>query len=178
MIDDRDPEHAPLDSVVPLSGLLNRWVAEEAITVDHAAQLARTTGPLVRTVGSEQAGSSHSLAVEAVGYPGGAIVAGASILIAARYWDDLDSAWRLGVLGAATLGLLGCDAAVPTGPAGVGDRLRAVLRLGSTVVGAAVWMGRGRGETPGSPAARTLPTPPVMATQRDVRPGADRRTVT
>jgi hypothetical protein len=81
-------------------------------------------------------GTQRSLVIETLGYLGAAIVVAASLLIVARYWGDLDVAWRLTVLGSATLILLGCGAALPTRLSDLGDRLRAVLWTGSTAAGA------------------------------------------
>lgn len=134
----RVPVQARRESAVPLSVLLDRWVAEEIITPEQAEQVSRTTGPGVQAVVTAQPDRGHrsSLVVESLGYLGGAIVVAASMLIAAHYWGDLASGWRLTVLGVATLALLVGGAAVPSGLADVGDRLRAVLWLGSTGAGA------------------------------------------
>jgi hypothetical protein len=121
-------------AALPLSVLLDRWVADQIITPEQAARMAGTDEFRVYADVNEHLGrvQRSSLVVEALGYLGGAIVVAASMLIAARYWSDLASAWRLAVLGSAALTLLVCGAAAPARLADVGDRLRAVLWLGST----------------------------------------------
>ena len=73
-----------------------------------------------------------SLVTEALGYLGGVIILVASILVAARFWDDLATAGRLAVVGAAATLLVAAGALVPARLGEAGQRLRAVLWLTGT----------------------------------------------
>ena len=121
-------------AAVPLSLLLDRWVAQRIITPEQAARMTGSPGLPVYVDADEHPGrvQRSPLVVEALGYLGGAIVVAASMLIAARYWGDLTSTWRLTLLGCAALILLVCGATVLPRRSDVVDRLRAVLWLGST----------------------------------------------
>lgn len=122
---------------LPLSELLDRWVADGVITPEQAGRMLRTPG--IRATGDVRVDAGRpqhgSLVVEALGYLGGVIVVVASMLVAARYWGDLATAWRLTVLGSAACALLVAGAVVPGRLAGVGDRLRSALWLASTAAG-------------------------------------------
>ena len=136
--DARAPLQRRPDAGVPLSALLDRWMADQIITPEQAAQMTLPAEVGVNVEISEQPVPDHRspLVVESLGYLGGAIVVAASMLIAARYWGDFASAWRLTVLGGVTLSLLVCGAAVPVQMAAVGDRLRSILWLASTAASA------------------------------------------
>jgi len=119
---------------VPLSLLLSHWQEDGIITPEQAARMRVTPDVQVhaRTGVPPEGATRSSLVVEALGYLGGVIIVAASMLISAQYWDDIDTAWRLVLLGGVSAALLACGAAVPRRLDAVGDRLRAVLWLGST----------------------------------------------
>jgi hypothetical protein len=121
------PKHVRDDGTA-LSVLLDRWVGEGIITAEQAALMADTGGLRV----DEHPARHHrsSLVVEALGYLGGVIVVASSLLIGARYWEDIGTGWRLAALGCAALGLL--LGGVPARTAIVGGRLRSVFWLAST----------------------------------------------
>jgi hypothetical protein len=116
-----------------LHELLQRWTADGIITPDQAARM-RTYVDAGEPAAPAHPTPAHrpQLVVEALGYLGGAIVVAGAALIAAQYWDDLDTAWRLAALGATTLVLLAAGAAVPDALGAAGDRMRSVLWLAST----------------------------------------------
>ena len=119
---------------VPLSVLLSQWQEDGIISFQQAARMRVAADVQVYgDTGVPPEGSTRSsLVVEALGYLGGVIIVAASMLISAQYWDDIGSAWRLVLLGGVSAALLACGAAVPRRLDAVGDRLRAVLWLGST----------------------------------------------
>jgi len=118
---------------VPLTGLLDDWLAEGIITPEQAERIHARAEATGRTgvVLPESAGRS-SLAVEALGYLGGVIVVVATMLIAAQYWSDITVGWRLVIVGAAAAAMLAGGLAVPARLEDVGVRLRSVLWLAST----------------------------------------------
>jgi uncharacterized membrane protein len=109
---------------------LDRSVAEGIITAEQAAQMGDGAGVRVELPGRSR---RKSVVVEALGYLGGAIVVVSSLIIGARYWGEVGTGSRLTVLGCAALGLLVAGAGVPARMAAMGDRLRSVLWLASTV---------------------------------------------
>jgi len=126
------------DDALPLSVLLDRWLADGIITPEQAARMTSAATPATYVDAQQRPGRMPrgSLVVEALGYLGGVIVVTATMLILARYWSDLASGWRLTFAGGAALALLAGGAAVPARLAEVGARLRAVLWLGSTAAAA------------------------------------------
>jgi hypothetical protein len=75
-----------------------------------------------------------SVATEALGYLGGVVVVVGTILIANLYWDELNVATRVTVMGIASALLCAGGLALPRGLGDVGVRLRSVLWLASTAV--------------------------------------------
>jgi hypothetical protein len=124
----------PADGAMPLSVLLDRWLADRIITPEQATRMSSTATPGTYVDVQQRPGRMPrgSLVVEALGYLGGVIVVVATMLIVARYWSDLASGWRLTFAGGAALILLAGGAAVPARMAEVGARLRALLWLAST----------------------------------------------
>lgn len=126
------------DHGIPLQTLVDRWLAAGMITADQAARLT-ADGDVVVDTGTARrpTAAGPPLVAEAIGYVGGAITAAGALLVAAYYWEDMSTGWRLGTLLIATLVLLGAGIAVPgrLGPAG--HRMRSVLWLAS----AATWTG-------------------------------------
>ena len=116
---------------VPLTSLLDVWVADELITREQAGQILVRGDVLVgppppaAKPGSERA----SLVVEALGYLGGVIILVASILLASMYWDQVSTTGRLAVLGGVTATLLAAGFAVPHRLGDAAVRLRSVLWL-------------------------------------------------
>jgi hypothetical protein len=131
------PHHPERHSPVPLSeaqvsGMIDEWVAHGIITPEQAARMRESGGHEAPAGGPLVHPSRSSLAVEALGYLGGVIVAVATMLIAARYWGDVPNTVRLLVVGVAAAALLAGGFALPDRLGEVGVRLRAVLWLAST----------------------------------------------
>lgn len=129
--------HPERESLVPLSqaslsALIDGWVDHGIITPEQASRMRDSEGREV-THARPMAGPSRvSLAVEALGYLGGLIVLVSTMLIAARYWDDIETGWRLITVGVAAVALAAGGFAVPERLGDAGARLRAVLWLAST----------------------------------------------
>jgi len=133
-----EPWQGRADGALPLSELLDRWLADGIITPEQAARMTGTATPGTYVEPQQRPGRMPrgSLVVEALGYLGGVIVVTATMLILGRYWGDLATGWRLTFAGGAALALLAGGAAVPARLDEVGARLRAVLWLGSTAAAA------------------------------------------
>lgn len=130
-------EPMPLEPIshppVPLGLLLDGWVSAGEITAEQAARL-RDPHLLVEVPGRpEPARQGPSLAVEALGYLGGVIMAVASISLAALYWEDLSEAARMLLVGGAAAVLLtgGWLVTPRLGEAAV--RIRSVLWVATTL---------------------------------------------
>lgn len=103
-----------------LNGMIDRWTADGVITREQAGRLrADVPRPAPRT----------GLLAEGLGYLGGALVVAGLGLVAGRYWEQLGSAGRLAVMGAAALLLAVAGAVVPRAAKGPFARLRAVVWL-------------------------------------------------
>lgn len=109
-----------------LSGLLDRWVTEGVVDAAQAERMHRDLR------GLEPTARRGSVAVEALGYLGGAIVLAGSMLITAWYWGDLTSGGRLGIVAGTTVALLLAGLVVPWRTSAAGRRLRGVLWLAAT----------------------------------------------
>jgi len=118
---------------VPLTSLVETWVADQLITKEQAAKMLVGRDVLVRTPAAQE--SPHrrtSLVTEALGYLGGVIILVASILIASLYWDQVGTTARLVIVGGVAAVLLAAGFAIPQRIGDVGLRLRSVLWLAST----------------------------------------------
>ncbi len=89
------------------------WVADGIITPEQGARMLRSKRHQARGPEPLAHPMRSSLAVEALGYLGGVIVVVSAMLIAAQYWVDITTAWRLVIVGAAAAGLLAGGFAVP-----------------------------------------------------------------
>lgn len=110
----------------PLKGLedhLARWVADGVVT-PLQADLIRTEE---RGLAPARRPRRESLVTEALAYVGGLLVLVAAILLAAIVWDDLSTAARLTIVGAAAVLLAVVGALVPAQEGSTGERLRSVL---------------------------------------------------
>ena len=119
--------HRSDTSVAPL---VERWVAIGIITPEQGALLQ---ADLRAAPPARLAARGSSVAVEALGYLGGAIVVIAVTAIVAQGWDDLGTGLRLLVVGLASALPLVAGSVVPRNLADVGVRLRSALWLVSTV---------------------------------------------
>jgi len=109
-----------------LARLIDGWLSAGVISPDQAGRMLSEHHPA-----DHGAARSTSVALEAVGYLGGALVVVAALLIGASYWGDLSTGIRLATVGAIAAGLLGAAVLVSgLGPAG--SRLASVLCLAST----------------------------------------------
>jgi len=85
-----------------LEVLLQRGIGDGVITTAQA-EIMRGYAEEGR---SAAAAARRGVVGEALGFLGGAVLSAGAVLVAARYWSDLGTAWRLAVLGAATLTLV------------------------------------------------------------------------
>jgi len=128
-----EPHHEAPAEGMPLSALLEIWVADGVITPEQGARIA-ARGDIAVLLGHEpRRRASRSLATEALGYLGGVVVVVSTILIANLYWDDLSLGSRLALMAVAAAGLFAGGLAVPRRLDEIGDRLRSVLWLASTI---------------------------------------------
>lgn len=123
---------------VPLEALVERWLADGLITADQAARIISSSDVVVdpgrprgRVLGN------RPVVAEAVGYLGGAVTAAGAGLVGAYYWEDLSTGWRLGILLATTVLLLGAGLATPDRLGAPARRIRSVLWLAAS----ATWAG-------------------------------------
>lgn len=110
---------------------LTDWVSADIITQEQADRIAAHE----RSRGARQPTSPAapgSLLAEALGYVGGVIILVAAVLLATEFWDDLGTAGRLAVVGAAAAAMFVAGIAVPQRAGEQGSRLRAVLWAGAT----------------------------------------------
>ena len=127
--------------------LVERWVAHKLISREQAERIyaeehlvpeppsAPAPEVTVTPVGPRPAPGPParvSLVTEALGYLGGVLILVATVVITARYWDELSLGIRLGLAAAAAALLLAAGIAVPERLGEAGRRLRAVLWLAST----------------------------------------------
>jgi Predicted membrane protein (DUF2157) len=118
-------------------GLITREQAERIYAEEHLRPPVRpptpevTVTPLVAKSGPGPSPRA-SLVTEALGYLGGVLILVATVVITARYWDELALAVRLGLAVAAGGLLLAAGLAVPERLGEAGRRLQAVLWLAST----------------------------------------------
>lgn len=116
------------EALVPLSRLVEAWVADGLITPEQGARLRRSGD--VRVVVDRPHGRTP-VVLEALAYLGGVVVLVGCLLVARLYWGDLGGTTRTALLaaGTAALGVGGLAAPQHTG---VGVRLRSVLWLVAT----------------------------------------------
>jgi len=129
-------QDAPGPQSLPLTRLVESWVGEGIITPEQAVRIVAHG----ETISGPEVGPPDGrspLAVEALGYLGGVIIVASTMLIGARFWNDIGTATRLAVLGAAAVALVGLGSAVPSRLGDMGSRLRSVLWLGATLALAA-----------------------------------------
>jgi hypothetical protein len=120
-------------SKAQLSVLIDEWVAHGIITPEQADRMLESQSQQPSGPGRPVPPARSSLAVEALGYLGGVIVVVATMLIAAQYWADITTAWRMVIVGGAAAGLLAGGFAVPGRLGDAGSRLRATLWFAATV---------------------------------------------
>jgi hypothetical protein len=119
---------------VPLTSLLETWVADQIITPEQADLILVRGDVAVQAppAAQERPPERSSLVIEALGYLGGVIILVASILIASLYWDQVGTAARLVIVGGVAALLLAAGFAVPERLKDVGTRFRSVVWLLST----------------------------------------------
>ena len=129
----REPRAGELGPSVPLTSLLETWVADQLITPEQADRiLVRGQVTVQAPLPEQQRPARSSVVIEALGYLGGVIILVASILVASLYWDQVATTARLVILGSVAGLLLAAGSAVPERLEDVGVRLRSVLLLLST----------------------------------------------
>jgi uncharacterized membrane protein len=118
---------------VSVPALVDSWVAEGIISPAQGDEIkARSEEVPVTAVSTDRRAQRASLAIEALGYLGGAIVLVGTMSLVAQLWDEISTAVRLALVCAAAVGLLASGFAVPTRLRDVGTRLTAVLWLAAT----------------------------------------------
>lgn len=129
----RESRAGELGPSVPLTRLLETWVADQLITAEQADRiLVRGQVTVQAPLPEPKRPARSSVVIEALGYLGGVIILVASILVASLYWDQVSTTARLVILGSVAGLLLAAGFAVPERLEDVGDRLRSVLLLLST----------------------------------------------
>jgi uncharacterized membrane protein len=127
------PSQRVAPTAVPIEALTKHWLDEGVITAEQAARIRDDVGPDVVVQTSHRPSSARtSLAVEALGYLGGVIAVVATMLITARYWEQISTTGRLALVGGTALVLVAAGRLIPGRAGGVGDRLRSVLWLAAT----------------------------------------------
>jgi len=127
------PRQRGAPSAVPIETLTKHWLDEGVITAEQAARIRDDVGPdVVVQTPRRPSPARTSLAVEALGYLGGVIALVATMLITARYWEQISTTGRLVLVGGTALVLVAAGRAIPGRAGGVGDRLRSVLWLAAT----------------------------------------------
>lgn len=125
MIRSRHTDHRE-ESLQPF---VDTWLAEGIISPEQAQRmLASRSAERPVPQGSARA----SVAAEAAGYLGGSLVVVASILLGARYWNDLTTAVRISAVAIAAVALLVAGVLVSGHGGRAGERLVTVLWLAST----------------------------------------------
>lgn len=129
-----EPQVGELGPSVPLTSLLETWVADQLITPEQADRILVRGDVVVQAppAGQERPQERSSLVIEALGYLGGVIILVASILIASLYWDQVGTTARLVIVGGVAAVLLAAGFAIPERLEDVGIRFRSVLWLLST----------------------------------------------
>lgn len=130
-----EPRVGELGPSVPLTSLLETWVAERSITPEQADRILGRGDVLVHAPSAvrERTHERSSLVIEALGYLGGVIILVASILIASLYWGQVSTTARLVIVGGAAVAMLAAGLPEPQRLGEVGIRLRSVLWLLSTI---------------------------------------------
>jgi Predicted membrane protein (DUF2157) len=122
--------HPTTPSPVPLSTLLDSWARQGLITDEQARQLQAAATDETATVEIRpRTAERSSLVAEALGYVGGLVVLIATVLLAARYWDQVPADVHVVLVGGVAFVLLGAAFAVPLKAGDVAIRLRSVLLL-------------------------------------------------
>jgi hypothetical protein len=122
---------------VPLGDLVDAWLRDGLVTPEQASALLTDADRRV-LLPTRLGTRARAAALEGLGYLGGAIAVAAAITVTAQHWDELGTAGRLTVLGAAWCVLLGAGAAVRApSQQGVSARMRTVVWLASTAAAAA-----------------------------------------
>jgi hypothetical protein len=125
---DREPSPPTGQGVGPRADLqerLREWAAAGLIDAAHVERITRWeaahrgVAPVPR----------RSVAVEALAYVGGAVIAAALVTVAFGYWDRFDRATHIAIPAAATAMLLVAGLAVPRRLGDVGVRVRATVWL-------------------------------------------------
>ena len=123
----------------PLEAQIRAWVTEGIINEEQAARIRDRARPLsaeppapTRPVEHDRSAELRSYAIEALGYLGGLLVVIAAVLLANRYWRDLETAGRLTVFGVVAVGLVIAGRLAPADRAPEWGRLRSVLWAGAT----------------------------------------------
>jgi hypothetical protein len=130
-----DPEVHETRGPVPLSSLVEQWVAAGVVSAEQARRMTSYDDVLVTLDGPPPDAHRRrpsTVAMEALGYIGGVVVLVSSILIMNLYWSDLSDGVRATVVALASAALLGAGFATSVQRGDVGVRLRSVLWLAAT----------------------------------------------
>jgi hypothetical protein len=130
-----DPEVHETGAPVPLTSLVEEWVAAGVISQEQARRMRAYGDVMVALDGSQpepHRRKASTVAMEALGYIGGVVVLVSSILIMNLYWPDLSDGVRATVIALASGALLGAGFVTSARLGEVGVRLRSVLWLAAT----------------------------------------------
>ena len=127
----RSPTTPSLVDVGEITELVDRWAAKGLIDQTQAQRMRADLAVLPRLGGPGTPHRAGSVVVEALGYLGGVIMGVGALLIAAQYWGDLGTGWRLGIVAgtAAVLLLAGLLTPSGRGPRSVASPCRPLARL-------------------------------------------------
>ena len=129
-----DHEERQTVAPVPLTSLVEKWVADGVVSPEQARRMA-SYGDLAVTLGvppDQRRSRASTVAMEALGYVGGVVVLVSSILIVNLYWSDLSDGVRAAVVGVVSAILVGAGLAISPRLGDIGVRLRSVLWLAAT----------------------------------------------
>jgi hypothetical protein len=115
-----------------MSVLVDRWAASGLVSGDQAERMRADLAGLTNQERHRVPPRAGSVVVEALGYLGGVIVVVGALSVAAQYWEELSTAWRLGGVLATAVLLLIAGAVAPVARGAAAVRLRSVLWLAST----------------------------------------------
>lgn len=118
--------------LIPVSTLVDEWVADGILSIEQANQIKTRSEGVALSVLPSRHVPKASLAIEALGYLGGAIIVVGTMSLVAQYWGELTTVVRLVLVGAVCVGLLASGFAVPDRLQEAGARLRAVVWLAAT----------------------------------------------
>ena len=114
-----DPEGHETRAPVPLTSLVEEWVAAGVVSPEQALRMTSYADEMVtldRPQPDPHGRRASTVAMEALGYIGGVVVLVSSILIMNLYWRDLSDGVRATVVALASAALLAAGFATSARP--------------------------------------------------------------